>query len=761
MNPTLQRSTARRSSHASARPTYDLLQHLTQDLSHRLGTRLTPLAAVALCLAAPPAWSQAGPAAAPAAVPAASTAPAPAAPAAAVASPALPAATTAPTLGEVVVTANPLGSDLNSLVPAVSTLQGDNLAVRQNSTLGETLNSLPGVSSTYFGPNASRPVIRGLDGDRIKVLQNGGSSIDAATLSYDHAVPLDPLVAERIEVVRGPAALMYGGNAIGGVVNVIDNRIPKAPIEGVTGATDLSATIDGDAARNASGLVEAGNGRFAIHADAFARKTSDLRIPGYARSERLRNSQPLEEGETEVRRRLPNTSAEQHGGALGGSYTWADGFVGASYSTYRNDYGTPAEDEVRLNMRQDRFALEGEARNLSGSTGGWFESVKGKFGYTDYEHKEIEGGETGTVFKNKGWDARIEAQHANIGRMRGVIGAQFGATRFSALGEEAFVPSSDTDNAALFVFEEMPLDAAGNLKLNLGGRIDHTSVKATAGGNERFADANRSFNAGSASAGLLYKLNPAWSLTSNVAYTERAPTFYELYANGPHVATGAWEQGDPNANKERATSVDLGLRFKQGDHSAGVSGFYSRFSNYLALSATGNARNEEGELVAPGSADALPELRYLGIPATLYGFEAEGKTRLARKLLTGSDTLDFEARADYVRGENRETGEPLPRLAPLRLGGALVYGAGPFGARIDLTWAAKQTRVPVNDTPTDAYTMLGVALTYKIKSGRTQTLLYLRGDNLTNEEARNATSILRDIAPMAGRSVRVGMRTTF
>lgn len=673
-----------------------------------------------------------------------------------------PASTAAPaTLNEVVVTANPLGSALNEMVAPVSVLQGDGLTLRQGSTIGETLDRLPGVSTTYFGPNASRPVIRGLDGDRIKMLQNGGATIDASTLSYDHAVPIDPLVAERIEVVRGPAALMYGGNALGGVVNVIDNRIPKEPIEGVTGALDLGATIDGDAARNASALIEAGNGRFAVHADAFARKTSDLRIPGYARSARLRESQPLAEGETEVSGRLPNTNANQEGGALGGSYTWADGFVGANYSTYRNDYGTPAEEGVRLDMKQDRFALEGEARNLSANTRGLFESVKAKVGFTDYEHREIEDGETGTVFKNRGWDARLEARHANIGRMSGVIGTQFGATRFSALGEEAFVPSTDTDNAALFVFEELPLDANGDLKLNLGGRLDHSKVKARANGNERFADAERSFNATSASAGLLYKLAPAWSLTSNVAYTERAPTFYELYANGPHVATGAWEQGDPNANKERATSLDLGVRFRQGDHSAGVSGYYSRFSNYLALSNTGNARDEEGNLVEPGSEGALPELRYLGVPATLYGFEAEGKTRLARRLLGSGDTLDFEARADYVRGENRETGEPLPRLSPLRLAGALVYGAGAFGARVDVTWSARQSRVPANDTPTDAYTMLGVALTYKIKSGRTQTLLYVRGDNLTNEEARSATSLLRDIAPLAGRSVKIGMRTTF
>jgi iron complex outermembrane receptor protein len=705
--------------------------------------RRTPLAAIAALIASVPACTSAFAQSAPAA-PAGAATPAPSS-----------------TLREVVVTGNPLGSELTDLVAPVSTLGGDALTVRQGSTLGDTLDKLPGVSSSYFGPNSNRPIIRGLDGDRIKVLQNGGSSIDASTLSNDHAVAIDPLVAERIEVVRGPAALMYGGNAIGGVVNVIDNRIPKVPIQGIGGAVEASGTAGGDVARNTSGMLEAGNGQIAIHADAFVRKTSDLHIPGFARSAALRSSQPLPEGESEAYARLPNTSSQQQGGSLGGAYTWADGFVGTNYSEYHNEYGTPAEDTVRLQMRQQRFALEGEARNLTGNTGGFIESVKGKFSYTDYEHKEIDSGQTGTIFKNNGWDARFEARHARIGNLTGVIGTQFSSTRFSALGEEAFVPTTDTANAALFVFEELPLNASGDLKLNLGARMDHTSLKSYANGNERFADAGRSFNAGSASAGLLYKLAPAWSLTSNVAYTERAPTFYELYANGPHVATGSWEQGDPNAAKERATSLDLGVRFKSGQHSAGISGYYSRFSNYLALTNTGTARDAEGDFVTPGSAGALPVMQYMGVPATLYGFEAEGKARVAQKLLTGSDTLDLEARVDYVRGENRNTGEPLPRLSPLRLGSALVYGAGPWGARAELTYAARQTRVPANDTPTAAYTLLGVSVTYKFKVAGTQTLVYLRGDNLTNQDARMATSILRDIAPLPGRSVKLGVRTTF
>ena len=674
---------------------------------------------------------------------------------------AVPTTTTTPTKAPVimrgiVVTGNPLGSDLVDLVAPVSTLEGDALTIRQNSTLGETLNDMPGVTSSYFGPNASRPVIRGLDGDRIRILQNGGTSLDASGLSYDHAVPIDPLVVDRIEVVRGAAALLYGGNAIGGVVNVIDNRIPKEPIDGVHGAVDLRAG-GSDAERAGSAKVEAGNGQLAIHADVFVRNTSDLHIPGFARSDRLRNADPLPAGEQEAYGRLPNSSARQDGGSVGGSYTWADGYVGASYTGYRSNYGTVAEKDVRIDMKQDHFALEGEARNL-GWGDGFIETVRSKINFTDYEHKEIEGGEIGTTFKNRGWDARFEAQHAKLGKLKGVLGVEFGQHKFSALGEEAFVPTTNTDTAAVFLFEEMPLTADENLKWNFGGRMDHSSIKATAGDNTRFTDASRSFNAGSASTGLLYKLNPAYTLTSNLSYTERAPTFYELYANGPHLATGSYEICDPNAQKEKATSLDLGLRFAQGVHSASVSTYYSRFSNYLALGTDGTQRDEDGDVVASGG---LPVYRYMGVPAVLYGLEAQGKTRIGQQLLTAADTLDIEVRGDLVRGKNRDTGEALPRLAPWRLGASLIYGSGPWGARADVSYVAKQNHVPIADTYTDSYTLVGASFSYKFKLNNLQSLAYVRLDNLTNQDARNAASVLRDIAPLGGRSIKVGLRTTF
>jgi iron complex outermembrane recepter protein len=444
-------------------------------------------------------------------------------------------------LPEQVITGNPLGN--TQLASPTTVLEGDDLTLQQQGSLGETLNKQPGVSSSYFGPGASRPIIRGLDGDRIRILRNGVGALDASSLSYDHAVPLDPVNVERIEIVRGPAALLYGGNAIGGVVNTFDNRIPTAAIDGIHGAGELRYG-GADTTRSSAGKLEAGDGSFALHLDASAREFNDLKIPGYARSRHA----PESEDADEKNGRLGNSNGRQDGGAVGGSYTWEDGYAGLSYSTYDANYGSPAEQDVRIRMKQDHYAFASEIRNLQGP----FSSLKIDAGYTDYEHREIEGGEVGTTFKNKGYEARVEARHVPIGPVEGVIGAQVNRNEFSALGEEAFVPQTDTNSGALFVLEE--LQATERLKLSLGGRLERTVVDPDAKGNERFAAADRSksFTAGSLSSGAVFTLTPIWSLAATLGYTERAPTFYELYANGAHVATGTYEVGNANLSKEKA-----------------------------------------------------------------------------------------------------------------------------------------------------------------------------------------------------------------
>ncbi|MEQ7922032.1 TonB-dependent receptor [Xanthomonas sp. WHRI 1810A] len=646
-------------------------------------------------------------------------------------------------LEQQVITANPLGSD--QFASPSTVLTGDELTLQQKGSLGETLSKQPGVSSSYFGPGASRPIIRGLDGDRIRILRNGVGALDASSLSYDHAVPLDPVNVDRIEIVRGPAALLYGGSAIGGVVNTFDNRIPTEAIEGIHGAGELRYG-GADTTRSSAGKLEAGNGSFALHIDANAREFNDLRIPGYARTA----DQRAQDAGDDKKHRLGNSDGRQDGGAVGGAYTWDDGYAGLSYSNYDSNYGSPAEQDVRIRMKQDHYAFASELRNLSGP----FSSVKFDAGYTDYKHMEIEGGEVGTTFKNKGYEARVEARHQPIGPLNGVVGAQVTRSEFSALGEEAFVPQTDTDAGALFILEEM--QATDRLKLSLGGRLEHTTVDPDADGNERFANANRSssFTAGSLSSGAVYTLTPIWSLAATLGYTERAPTFYELYANGAHVATGTYELGDADLSKEKAVSSDLALRFDNGTHKGSVGVFYSHFSNYIGLLGSGRTLNDEGE----DDADGIPEYTYSGVRARFAGLEAQDHWKLAQ---TRYGNFALELSGDYTRAKNLDNGEALPRIAPLRLNSGLLWELDKWQARVDVEHASSQHRVPDNETGTDGYTTLGASAGYKFKLGESEWLAFVNGENLTNQTVRYASSILRDIAPAQGRSVEVGLRTTF
>jgi iron complex outermembrane receptor protein len=636
------------------------------------------------------------------------------------------------TLAEITVTGNPLGA-ADLIAPAVS-YSGPTLLLRQGTTLGETLDGTPGVSSTYFGPNASRPIIRGLDGDRIRVLGNGGATIDASGLSYDHAVPADPISIERIEVLRGPGALLYGGSAVGGVVNVIDNRIPREPLNGVAGKADLGAS-SGNNGKGAGFMVEGGNGRLGLHADVFSRSTGDVRVPA-----------PLactKNGETGFARRICNSASDVRGGAVGGSVFFDQGYLGASVSTYRNDYGAVAEDEVTIGMQSTRHALEGEWRNPVA----WLQNVKAQASHTDYRHTEFDAGAPGTVFSNKGNDFRLEARHAPLGALEGVIGVQGETTRFSAVGDEAFAPFSRTRQSAVFVHEEL---STGWGRLSFGARSE--SVKVQSFGNPdvaRFVPGSRSFNPTSYALGALWNVAPGWQLTSGLASTQRAPKDYELFADGPHVATAAYEVGNAALDVERSTNADVGLQWKGGANSFKVNAFASRFANYIALESTGDVT------------DDLPGLAYRQVRARFTGLEASGTVRL----LAGPQTLDLELRGDTVRATNQTTGQPLPRVAPWRAGATLVWAQGAWGAQVGFDHAARQDRVPLGERVTDAYTLWKAALTYRVKAGVSNLLWYARLDNAGNKLAYSATSILTQTAPgkspLAGRSVKLGVQATF
>lgn len=653
------------------------------------------------------------------------------------------------------VTANPLGSTLDELVPPVSVINSRELMLQQQSTLGETLNGTPGVHSSYFGPNASRPVIRGLDGDRIRLMQNGIGLIDASSLSPDHAVPIDPLAIEQIDVVRGPAALQYGGSAVGGVVNTLDNRIPRDPIEGVSGRAETRLG-GADKQRGNSALLEAGNGMFAIHADAYTRNTDDLDIPGYARSSKVRRADPQAE---EDRGTLRNSSSQSKGGALGVSLTGDHGYVGISYSEFNSNYGTVAEPTVRIDMNSNRWDLAGEARDL----GETISRVKARLARIDYQHQEIDGGEIGTTFENRGWEGSLEASHGKIGPLNGVIGLQFHRSDFSAEGDEALIPKVQTDTRAAWIYEEWPVAAFDEaLKLSFGTRVERAKVSSTGGGPDdpnnpgtpRFGTSeSRDFTPTSFSGGALYRLNAAWSLASNLSHSERAPTYYELYANGPHAATGQYEIGNRDLSVEKSNGVDLQLRWKQGGHSINVTGFYTRFNNYITSLLTGNFRDEDG-LINP--AGELPEAQTMAVPAVFKGMEFSGKFHV----YDGTGTMDLRLKGDYVRATNRRTGDTLPRISPLRLGFGLDYTLSRFAAALDVTRTFGQNRVADNELRTDGYTMVDATLSYHLPT-KLHLDAFMKATNLLDEEAREHTSILKDIAPLGGRSVMFGLRGEF
>ena len=668
--------------------------------------------------------------------------------------------TAATNLKEVTVTGNPLGA--TDLIAPAAQYSGNALLLRSKSTLGETLDGVPGVSSSYFGPNASRPIIRGLDGDRIRILGNGGANVDASSLSYDHAVTADPISIERIEVLRGPGALLYGGSAVGGVVNVIDNRIPREALFDDKGGISGKLNLDLASANREKGsgvLLETGNKRYALHVDGFKRVTGDVNVPVS-----LACTRP---GAAGFASRICNSASNSQGGAVGGSVFFDHGYLGASLSSYRSNYGTVAEDDVTIDMKSNRFALEGELRDL----GGGIKSLKGQYSQTDYMHTEFEGATAGTVFKNKGRDFRLEARHAKIGNLEGVLGFQAESTRFSADGKEAFAPHSKTVQNAFFAFEEY---ATSWGKLSFGGRLESVRVESLGHPQiAQFVPGSRNFKPASYALGGLWNVRPDWQLTSNLAYTERAPKDYELYAFGPHVATRAWETGNATLGKEKSTSLDVGANWKSGVNSFKANAYVNSFKNYIGLLASGRTFGKDNRALNPVDLNGdgiddnnpdntiLPEFAYTGVRARFVGFEASGNIRL----IEGVSSLDLALRGDMVRATDLTNKQPLPRIAPMRVGATLQWTSGPWGSSLGFDRSAAQNRVAPGQRATAGYTLWNSAATYSLKVGATNLLWYARLDNLTNQLAYSAASVLTTTAfpkaPLPGRSLKVGLQVGF
>lgn len=635
-------------------------------------------------------------------------------------------------LDKVVVTGNPLKSQV--LAQPSDSLSGDQLVLTRAANLGDTLQGLPGVAATNFGPNASRPSIRGLDGDRVRILNNSGASVDASNLSFDHGVAIDPLVIDKVEVLRGAAALLYGGNAVGGVVNTLDNRIPRTLIDGLSGAAEVRL---GGATRDRSGAVvlDGGSGQassgFGWHVDLAGRDAADQRTPRF--------SSPTDDG-TESRTTVRNSAARSHGGAVGGSLFFQGGFAGVSVDDFHTDYGTTAESDVTIRMQRQRIATAGEW----GTADGAVRRVSWQLSRNRYEHTEMEGDEVGTTFKSRGTDGRLEVEHAPIGPVKGLVGVQTEALDFSALGEEAFVPSTRTRNTGVFVLEQARL---AGVDWSAGARSERVTVDSDGG--DRFGAAqSRRFTPTSLALSAVLPLSGAWSLSANLNRTERAPAYYELFANGLHVASAAYERGDATLGLERSKGADIGLKWEgEGSH-VHVNVYETRFSNYIALQATGATADNGGE--------AVPVYAFQAVPARLRGVEFEGRWQV-------HPAVALLSQLDAVRGDNRATGEPLPRLAPLRALLGLEGKWGDWSGRLEWRGAQRQTRVAEFDTPTAGYGTVRLSVARQLRWGQTDALWYAKLDNLGNKLAYNATAVptIRDLSPQPGRSVSTGLQVRF
>lgn len=631
------------------------------------------------------------------------------------------------------ITGNPLGADSDNLVVPVATINGRDLSIRREATLGETLNDIPGVNSSYFGPNASRPIIRGMEGDRVQIMQNGVGVLDASSLSPDHAVGVDPLIAEQIEVVRGPASILYGTGAVGGVVNVIDHRIPKESLNGAVGRAE--ARYGGaDNERSGAAVVDVGNGVLAIHADVYKRKTDDLSIPDSAVI-KLKN---LDGGIHTANGKLVNSAAESDGAALGAALTFEQGYAGISFARSNSLYGTVAEPDVKIDMRNDRWDFASEVFDLKTP----IERVKLRMAYTDYQHQEVSNGTIGTTFLNRGIESTLEGTHAPIGNLKGIVGWQIQNARFEALGAEAFVPSSHTTKQGIYIYEELPIN---QIKFTAGARIDSSKI-SSAGGGVFGNPLTLEFVPKNLSAGVLYELTPAWSIGGNLTHTERAPTQNELFAKGEHVATHQYEIGDRNLGKEIANGMDVQLRWKTEKHAFNISGFYTRFNNFITLYNTTEIDNQSH----------LLKSYFRGVAAQFTGFETSAKFRIYE----GTGQLDLNLRGDYVRAEQEDTGTPLPRIAPMRIGGGLDYNFGDLSSKIDVLHGFKQDRVANNETTTDAYTLVNATLSYRLKTAF-HLEAFAKARNLLDQDIRDHSSFLKEIAPMGGRSVLLGIRGEF
>ncbi|MFT4257805.1 MAG: TonB-dependent receptor [Pseudoxanthomonas sp.] len=629
-------------------------------------------------------------------------------------------------LDKVVVTAGALRNSADELSRPVDVLTGERLDENRAASLGETLSSLTGVQSSNFGPGVGRPIVRGMDGPRVAVLSDGLSSQDVSTVSQDHSPAVEPFLADQIEVLKGPSTLLYGSGAIGGVVNVVDGRIAETPVEGVSGRAEMRFDA-GDKDGNTDLLrLDAGNGALSIHADGVYRNAKNYDTP---------------EGEQ------ANTFIDGKSGAIGASLGGDWGFVGFSAARLQDNYGNPgepgdlAEGErgVWLKLRQDHYELKG------GLTDPWGEGsgLRWNFGHTDYTHTEFEGDEVGTVFDKRANEGRIEATFAAANGWKTAIGVQGVDSTFAAIGEESFVPKTNNKSLGLFGVAQ---NTWGALQAEFGLRGDQVKYETETGLSPEFHPVSASISGG-------WRFDDNWRLTLNLDHAERAPAEEELFADGPHIATLAYEiGGGPDMKKEAANQAELGLQYRNDFVDAKASAYYNRYDDFIYLADTGDTWyfDEEDE--------ELPVRQWTQADAEFHGFEGEATFHLADSATAGA--WDLRVFGDSVRAKLKDGGN-LPRIAPSRFGAQLRWEGSAWRASLGATRYQKQDKVAEGETPTDGYTLVDAHVAWHIDSGATAWEVFLDGNNLADQDARVHTSFLKDEVMLPGRNWSFGVRAFF
>jgi iron complex outermembrane receptor protein len=640
------------------------------------------------------------------------------------------------------------------VLSGTSVVSGVELTRDLRPTIGETLSHQPGVSATSFGPNASRPVLRGFQGDRVRVLTDGIGSLDASSTSVDHAVAINPLTADRIEVLRGPAALLFGSAAIGGVVNVIDARIPRRvpdePVHIEALATYGSAADE----RSANVAVDVPVGSdFVVHFDGNYSKTDDLGIGRFVLSPSLRaeakaSPDPDIRALAALRDRLPNTAAKTSDFALGAAYVGGGHNVGFSVNRYDSLYGVPARyslepgvetESPRIDIKQTRA----DARAEIDTGSGFVDSVRFRAGYSDYRHNELEdSGEIGTTFFNKGLEGRLELVQSAHGGWGGGFGAQYFQRKFDVVGEEKFLPRNTTRQFGLFGLESY---VHGPLRAEAGARYERQSVSAEADSDLGNPHMERSFNAYSASLGASYALGGGVRIGVNGSHSQRAPSAEELFANGPHAGTQAFEVGDPALTKEKSWGLEGTLGLTGDGYSLNASIFHSWFGDYIFEQRTGAVE------------DGLPVFQIHQADARYFGIELEGSVKLGQ---IGKFAVNLDGVADYIRATIVSVG-PAPRIPPFRLLGGVEAQSDRLQGRIEVERVAAQNRLADLETPTEGFTLLNASLSFQPLKGSKATSITLSANNLFDVDARRHASFLKDFAPLPGRDIRVSARLSF